>query len=41
MNVFEPKVKKKKKKRFPLHEDYQHAGEMAYGYYDEYTQSAA
>jgi hypothetical protein len=25
---------------FPLHEDYQHAGEMAYGYYDEYTQSA-
>ena len=25
---------------FPLHEDYQHAGEMAHGYYDEYTQSA-
>jgi hypothetical protein len=25
---------------FPLNDDYQHTGEMAYGYYDDYTQSA-
>ena len=27
--------------RFPLNDDYQHTGEMEYGYYDEYAQSAA
>merc|ERR1719387_2300314 len=25
---------------FPLNDDYQHTDEMAYGYYDDYTQSA-